>query len=157
MIFHVILSKVESELEVFTVQVTEGTDRHQYLFLAGDFSEAQRRKHASYSHIIADTGSISRNKDSSLMVSVLIRLNSFLFPVSLPSKETLCPQDSQHSLSSPSVLSSWFHIVPPFHLSVFPSFRIKCKHIIIWNQITTKMHLIQKSEASLYYRVFGTV
>lgn len=112
MIFQVILSKVESELEVFTVQVTEGTHRHRYLFLAGDFREAQRRKHASYSHIIADTGSISRNKDSSLKVSVLIRLNSFLCPVSLPSKETLYPKDSRHLLSSLPALSSWFHVMP---------------------------------------------
>lgn len=112
MIFQVILSKVESELEVFTVQVTEGADRHRYLFLAGDFREAQRRKHASYSHIIADTGSISRNKDSSLKVSVLIRLNSFLFPVSLPSKETLYAKDSQHLLSSLPAFSSWLHVMP---------------------------------------------
>lgn len=112
MIFYVILSKVESELDVFTVQVMEGADRHRYLFLAGDFREAQRRKYASYSHFIADTGSISRNKDSSLKVSVLIRLNSFLFPVSLPSKKTVYPKDSQHLLSSLSVLSSWFHVGP---------------------------------------------
>lgn len=151
MIFYVTISKVESELEVFTVQVTEGADRHRYSFLGGDFSEAQRRKHGSYSHIIADMGSISRNKDSGLKVSVLIRLNSFLFPVFLPSKETLYPKDSQHLLSSLSVLSSWFHVVPSFHLSVFSLFSIKYKRITMWNQITTKMNLIQKSEASFWY------
>lgn len=156
MIFHVILSKVESGLKVFTVQAQRApTDID--LFLAGDFREAQRRKHASYSHIIAGIGSISRNKDSSLKVSVLIRLNSFLFPVSLPSKETLYPKDSHHVLSSLSVLFSWFHVVPPFHLSVFSLFSMKYKCIIMWNQITTKMNLIPKSEVSLNYRVFGTV